>query len=74
MSLFRSRSTPRCYGELMAEAAADGHDSPEAAAAARREAKANARAEAALDRADNPEPDDIDPGPWELPDRLNDRR
>ena len=29
----------KCYGEMMAEAAADGFDSPEAAAASRRAAK-----------------------------------
>lgn len=34
---------PRDYGELMAEAAADGFDSPEAAATARRQAREDAK-------------------------------
>jgi hypothetical protein len=61
------KTTPRCYGEIMAEAAADGYDSPADAARAWREARA-------IDRLDDdPEPLDHDPGPYELPDRFNDR-
>jgi len=38
-------SRHRCPGELMAEAAADGYESPQAAAAARRRARADQAAE-----------------------------
>lgn len=48
MSLFRTRSTPRCYGELMAEAAAEGYDCPESHAEALRTRRELVRAEAKL--------------------------
>lgn len=48
------RATPRarCPGELMAEAAGDGYDSPASAAEARRHARAQQAAIAAEDLAD----------------------
>lgn len=63
------KTTPRCRGELMAEAAAEGFDTPEAHANALRTRRELARAQAALDRMDDaPEPDDSDPGPYTLND------
>lgn len=50
MSPFRTHSTPRCYGELMAEAASEGFDCPESYANALRARRELARAEAALER------------------------